>query len=52
MDFTDILPTFAEWAEVDLSNVTYDGTSLASFLRGEAKDTKPVIYSFPVLQDS
>ena len=47
MDFTDILPTFAEWAGVDLSNVTYDGTSLASFLRGEAKDTKPVIYSFP-----
>ena len=47
MDFTDILPTFAEWAGVDLSNVKYDGSSLASFLRGEVNDTKPVIYSFP-----
>ena len=47
MDFTDILPTFAEWAGVDLSQFNYDGTSLTSFLRGEAKDTKPVIYSFP-----
>ena len=47
MDFTDILPTFAEWAGVDLSNVKYDGSSLVSFLRGEVNDTKPVIYSFP-----
>ena len=47
IDFTDILPTFAEWAGVDLSNVQYDGVSFASFLRGETDFTKPVIYSFP-----
>jgi arylsulfatase A len=46
MDFTDILPTFAEWAGVDLSNVKYDGISLAPFLRGNSHDTKPTIYSF------
>ena len=47
MDFTDILPTFAEWAGVDLSDVKYDGISLAPFLRGSSSVTKPVIYSFP-----
>ena len=33
MDFTDILPTFAEWAGIDLSNIKYDGISLAPFLK-------------------
>ena len=47
MDFTDILPTFAEWAGVDISNVKYDGISLAPFLRGSSDTTKSVIYSFP-----
>ena len=47
MDFTDILPTFAEWAGVDLSSVKYDGISLAPFLRGSSNVTKPVIHSFP-----
>ena len=47
MDFTDILPTFAEWAGVDLSDVKYDGISLAPFLKGNTSVTKPVIYSFP-----
>ena len=47
MDFTDILPTLAEWAGVDLSDVKYDGISLAPFLRGSSDVTKPAIYSFP-----
>jgi arylsulfatase A-like enzyme len=47
MDFTDILPTFAEWAEVDLGDEKYDGISLAPFLSGSSSVTKPVIYSFP-----
>ena len=47
MDFTDVLPTLADWAEVDLTHVKHDGISLAPFLRGEVQDTKPVIYSFP-----
>ena len=47
MDFTDILPTLAEWAEVDLSDVKYDGISLAPFLKGDSDVTKPAIYSFP-----
>lgn len=47
MDFTDILPTFAEWAGVDLSDVKHDGISLAPFLVGKNNTTKPAIYSFP-----
>ena len=47
MDFTDILPTFAQWAGVDLGDVNYDGISLAPFLKGSSNVTKPVIYSFP-----
>ena len=47
MDFTDILPTFAEWAGIDLSNIKYDGISLAPFLKGTSNTTKAAIYSFP-----
>ena len=47
MDFTDILPTFAEWAGVDLSGIKYDGISLAPFLSGSSNTTKSAIYSFP-----
>jgi len=47
MDFTDILPTFAEWAGVDLSDEKYDGISIAPFLSGSTNVTKPAIYSFP-----
>ena len=47
MDFTDILPTLAEWAGGDLSKYSVDGISLAPFLAGATKTTKPTIYSFP-----
>jgi len=47
MDFTDILPTIAEWVGVDVSDKSLDGKSLASFLAGKVNTTKDVIYSFP-----
>jgi hypothetical protein len=47
MDFTDILPTLAEWAGGDLSKHSVDGISLAPFLAGATETTKPAIYSFP-----
>jgi len=47
MDFTDILPTIAEWVGADLSDKSLDGKSLASFLSGEVNTTKDAIYSFP-----
>ena len=51
MDFTDILPTIAEWVGADVSDKSLDGKSLASFLSGEVNTTKDVIYSFPDLFD-
>lgn len=47
MDFTDILPTFADLACAPLQDGQVDGISLKSFLMGETDTTKPVIYSFP-----
>lgn len=39
-DFTDMLPTFAELAGVDMpDNVTIDGRSIAKVIRGKTKDS-------------
>ena len=48
MDFTDVLPTFAELAGTNVpAHFNVDGTSMASFLTGKTEHTKDVIYSFP-----
>lgn len=48
IDFTDVLPTFAEWANTAIKKRhSIDGVSMASFLSGKTDTTKPVIYAFP-----
>lgn len=48
MDFTDVLPTLAEFAGAAIpEKYNVDGTSLKPFLTGASESTKPVIYSFP-----
>jgi len=48
MDFTDLLPTFAELAGTKVpARYNVDGTSMADFLTGKSDHTKDVIYSFP-----
>ncbi|WOH39519.1 sulfatase-like hydrolase/transferase [Thalassotalea fonticola] len=48
MDFTDVLPTFAELADTKIpGHFNVDGQSMAAFLKGKSDSTKDVIYSFP-----
>jgi hypothetical protein len=47
MDFTDVLPTLADFAGSPLADGVVDGVSLKPFLTGASEKTKPVIYSFP-----
>lgn len=47
MDFTDIAPTLAEYAETEPRQaVPFDGVSLRSFFTGASDETKPVIQGF------
>jgi arylsulfatase A-like enzyme len=47
MDFTDVLPTLADFAGSPMAEGVVDGISLKPFLSGKSEKTKPVIYSFP-----
>jgi len=48
MDFTDVLPTIADFAGAKVpARFHVDGISLKPFLSGAAETTKPVIHSFP-----
>jgi arylsulfatase A len=47
MDFTDILPTLADFGGSPVADGVVDGVSLKPFLSGASEKTKPVIYSFP-----
>jgi arylsulfatase A-like enzyme len=48
MDFTDVLPTLADFAGAQLQpGQKVDGISLVPFLKGESEESKDVIYSFP-----
>ena len=47
MDFTDILPTLADFGGSPVADGFVDGVSLKPFLTGASETTKPVIYSFP-----
>ncbi|VGO16372.1 Arylsulfatase [Pontiella desulfatans] len=48
MDFTDVLPTLADFAGATIpEKYNIDGSSLKPFLTGESETTKPAIYSFP-----
>jgi arylsulfatase A len=47
MDFTDVAPTLAEYAEAGVvQEVPFDGKSLRPFLRGESEQTKPIVMGF------
>lgn len=46
-DFSDVFPTLLEYAGVPLpENLTLDGTSLVSTLRGSSEEHRPWIYSY------
>jgi arylsulfatase A len=48
MDFTDVLPTLADFAGADIpANQPVAGVSLKPFLTGTSEKTKDVIYAFP-----
>ncbi len=47
LDFTDVLPTLADFAGSPVEAGVVDGVSLKPFLSGKSEKTKPVIYSFP-----
>lgn len=47
MDFTDVLPTLADFGGSPVPDGIVDGVSLKPFLTGASERTKPVIYSFP-----
>lgn len=48
MDFTDVLPTIADFAGARIpARFHVDGVSLKPFLSGVSETTKPVIHSFP-----
>ena len=48
MDFTDVLPTIADFAGAKIpKRFNVDGISLKPFLTGASETTKDVIYSFP-----
>lgn len=46
-DFTDVLPTLADFGGSPVAEGLVDGVSLKPFLTGKSEKTKPVIYSFP-----
>jgi len=46
-DLSDVLPTMAEFAGVELpSDRVFDGTSLAKFLKGESESTREWIFAY------
>ena len=48
MDFTDVLPTLADFASAKIDKkYNVDGISLKPFLTGKSEETKDVIYSHP-----
>ncbi|MBK3519940.1 sulfatase-like hydrolase/transferase [Carboxylicivirga marina] len=48
IDFTDILPTIADFANTSIpSKYNVDGTSVKHFLTGQSNETKSVIYAHP-----
>ncbi len=47
MDFTDVLPTLADFGGSPVGDGVVDGVSLKPFLTGKSEKTKPMIYSFP-----
>lgn len=48
MDFTDVLPTLADFAQTKIpSKYNVDGISLKPFLTGATNETKPVIFAQP-----
>ena len=48
MDFTDVPPTLADYAEIKTptQEIPWDGLSLHWFLRGESNETKPAIQGY------
>ena len=50
MDFTDVLPTLAAFAQTKIpSKYNVDGTNIKDFLTGKTENTKDVIYAQPGL---